>query len=182
MEITLITTGIVCLIAAIVGGGLKGLGFEFPVLTSTRRQVIIGIFGLILVIVSQRDKIIEYICKNRIVSEQSVYRSEYPYFKSCAANTKNVIVSSGYTDRSEAIAKLSLLRSKFSEFRFKLFETVAKDGESNRQFAIVAGHGLNQTEAQALVKRIKNAGVAKDAYDILQSWDAECNDESGVEP
>ena len=48
MADTLLTTGLVCLVAAIVGGGLKAFGFELPALRSGRRQVALGALGLVL--------------------------------------------------------------------------------------------------------------------------------------
>jgi hypothetical protein len=45
----LLTTGVVCILAAIVGGGLKAFGIELPVLQSWGRQAILALFGLILV-------------------------------------------------------------------------------------------------------------------------------------
>jgi hypothetical protein len=48
METTLLTTGIVCIIAAIVGGGLKAFAIEIPVLDSGRRQAMLGAFGVLL--------------------------------------------------------------------------------------------------------------------------------------
>jgi len=53
MENTFITTGLACLIAAIVGGGLKFFGIELPVLKSVLRQIVLGCFGLILILASQ---------------------------------------------------------------------------------------------------------------------------------
>ncbi len=103
------------------------------------------------------------------------------YFGSCAAGTRNVIVASGYTDRSAALAKVQSLCSKFPEFRFKLFDTVARDGKSNEHFAVIVGHGLNQAEAQALVTRVRSAGVAANAYHTSQDWNADCDDQSAVE-
>jgi len=50
MENTLLNIGIACIISAIVGGGLKGFGIEFP-LFNLKRQIILGVFGVILVIV-----------------------------------------------------------------------------------------------------------------------------------
>jgi hypothetical protein len=38
--------GVLCIIAAIVGGGLKASGMEIPILKSVSRQVILGAFGL----------------------------------------------------------------------------------------------------------------------------------------
>jgi hypothetical protein len=48
MATTLLTAGIACIIAAIVGGGLKAFGFEIPALASARRQVALGLFGTAL--------------------------------------------------------------------------------------------------------------------------------------
>lgn len=53
MDTTLLLLGLACIIAAIVGGGLKAVGFEFPPLKSLRRQVILAVFGLTLIIVSR---------------------------------------------------------------------------------------------------------------------------------
>jgi hypothetical protein len=50
MSTTLLTTGLVCIIAAIVGGGLKAFGIEIPILQSGKRQVLLAIFGSILII------------------------------------------------------------------------------------------------------------------------------------
>lgn len=49
MEATLLTVGLVCLVAAVVGGGLKILGNEVPALQSVRRQVILGGVGVALI-------------------------------------------------------------------------------------------------------------------------------------
>ena len=46
MNATLLTSGIVFLGAAIVGGGLKAFGVEVPLLRSLRRQVLLGLVGL----------------------------------------------------------------------------------------------------------------------------------------
>ncbi len=46
----LLIIGVVCILAAIVGGGLKALGIELPSLQSRGRQAILAIFGLILVV------------------------------------------------------------------------------------------------------------------------------------
>lgn len=51
MQQTLLITGLTCLIAAIVGGGLKAFGIEIPLLSSRVRQVVLGLFGLILIAV-----------------------------------------------------------------------------------------------------------------------------------
>jgi hypothetical protein len=48
METTLITAGIACIIASIVGGGLKAFSIEIHVLESGRRQAALGAFGAVL--------------------------------------------------------------------------------------------------------------------------------------
>jgi len=52
MTTTLLCAGLACIIAAVVGGRLKAYGIEVPVLQSVPRQVILGVFGMILVIIS----------------------------------------------------------------------------------------------------------------------------------
>jgi hypothetical protein len=47
MHQTFIIAGVVCIIASIVGGGLKAFGIEMPILNSTPRQIILGIVGII---------------------------------------------------------------------------------------------------------------------------------------
>ena len=44
--------GSVCIIAAIVGGGLKVIGNEFPILSSRSRQLALAGVGVILVVIS----------------------------------------------------------------------------------------------------------------------------------
>lgn len=51
MQATLVTLGVVAVMAAIVGGGLKAAGVDIPVLTSVARQILLGMFGLTLLVV-----------------------------------------------------------------------------------------------------------------------------------
>jgi hypothetical protein len=46
---TVLACGLVCVVAAIVGGGVTAAGWQFPIVNSVRRQMILGIFGLALV-------------------------------------------------------------------------------------------------------------------------------------
>lgn len=106
----------------------------------------------------------------------------WPYFKNCPfknANTYHVIVDSS-PDYNEADEKIKSLQSKFPQIGFKLFSTVGDDGVSNRQYALIVGHGLNKTEANALVRQVERAGVTKDAYPQLQPWNSACKDWSSV--
>jgi hypothetical protein len=47
----LLIAGIVCVIAAIVGGGLKAFGIEMPILANRSRQFGLGVFGIILLVI-----------------------------------------------------------------------------------------------------------------------------------
>jgi phage shock protein PspC (stress-responsive transcriptional regulator) len=47
---TLLTTGLACIIAAIIGGGLKAFGIEIAVLRSWKRQTLLAMFGAMLTI------------------------------------------------------------------------------------------------------------------------------------
>jgi hypothetical protein len=47
---TLLTTGLLCVIAAIVGGGLSAFGIKMPALESVKRQVMLGLLGVILLV------------------------------------------------------------------------------------------------------------------------------------
>ena len=50
MNVTLATIGIVCIVAAIAGGGLKAAGAEIPVITSRLRQLALGAVGVGLLV------------------------------------------------------------------------------------------------------------------------------------
>lgn len=49
MQHTFLITGLACLMAAIVGGGLKAFGIEIPLLNSRIRQTILGLLGIVLI-------------------------------------------------------------------------------------------------------------------------------------
>jgi hypothetical protein len=50
MNQAFITAGIVCIIAAIIGGGLKAFAIEMPLVNSIGRQVILGVVGIIFLL------------------------------------------------------------------------------------------------------------------------------------
>lgn len=187
MEVTLLTTGLVCLLAAIVGGGLKGLGFEFPVLSSLRRQLLLGILGVVLIFFSQRSTIYGYFetptaqSGRKSTPALSTASGPWPYFQKCDEGTRNVFVASGFTRYSDAAARVDSLRRHASQFRYKLWKTVGGDGQTNEQYAIVVGHGLNKSDARDLVDQVRDAGVAPDSYYTVQKWTTVCTDLSGVE-
>ncbi len=49
METIFLTAGIVCVVGAIIGGGLKAFGIDLPFFTSNKRQAVLAIFGVILI-------------------------------------------------------------------------------------------------------------------------------------
>jgi hypothetical protein len=52
LQTPLLLAGIACIVAAVVGGGLKLLGAEFPLLQSFTRQVLLAVAGAVLIVVS----------------------------------------------------------------------------------------------------------------------------------
>lgn len=52
MQTTFLTVGIACLIAAIVGGGLKAFDIQMPVLNSVPRQLVLGGLGVGFIAIS----------------------------------------------------------------------------------------------------------------------------------
>jgi len=51
MQVTLISAGVACIIAAIVGGGLEAFGIKLPLLSSMSRKVTLASFGVVLLLV-----------------------------------------------------------------------------------------------------------------------------------
>jgi len=52
MGTAILSAGLACVIAAVVGGGLKAFSIEVPQLSSRPRQVVLFILGVILIVVS----------------------------------------------------------------------------------------------------------------------------------
>lgn len=52
MDSTLLGAGLACMVAAIVGGGMKAFGLEIPLVSSTKRQLMLGLLGLALLVAS----------------------------------------------------------------------------------------------------------------------------------
>jgi hypothetical protein len=50
MSNSLLGFGIVALVAAIIGGGLKAFGFELPAVSSLSRQIVLAALGIILIV------------------------------------------------------------------------------------------------------------------------------------
>lgn len=50
METFLWTSGVVVIVAAIVGGQVKGGGMEFPLIASLKRQIALALFGVFLLL------------------------------------------------------------------------------------------------------------------------------------
>lgn len=52
LETTLLTVGLVCVVAAIVGGGLRAFNIELPGIASVGRQALLGSFGILLIVLA----------------------------------------------------------------------------------------------------------------------------------
>jgi hypothetical protein len=51
MNVAILSAGIACAIAGIVGGGLKAFGIEIPAFQSVRRQTLLFVFGVVLILI-----------------------------------------------------------------------------------------------------------------------------------
>lgn len=49
MTATFLAAGLVCLVAAVIGGGLTALGWQIPGIKSIKRQVVLGLLGMALI-------------------------------------------------------------------------------------------------------------------------------------
>lgn len=52
MNTTLLVVGFVFVAAAVIGGGLKAVGIEVPVVSSISRQVLLGLAGVGAIVIS----------------------------------------------------------------------------------------------------------------------------------
>ena len=53
MDDKVLAAGIVCIIGAIVGGGLKAFQIELPIVNSRGRQILLGVVGIVFVLYSR---------------------------------------------------------------------------------------------------------------------------------
>ncbi|SJM96284.1 hypothetical protein CRENPOLYSF2_960004 [Crenothrix polyspora] len=49
MESNLLIMGVGCVVAAIIGGGFRFFGMDVPLINSIKRQMLLGLFGLVLI-------------------------------------------------------------------------------------------------------------------------------------
>lgn len=52
MQTTFLDVGLACLLSAVIGGGLKAFGFDFPLIASITRQLTLGVLGILLIIIA----------------------------------------------------------------------------------------------------------------------------------
>src|SRR5438093_1354839 len=50
MNPTLLIIAVVCIAAAIIGGGMRAMGVDVPVISSVSRQILLGIFGILVLV------------------------------------------------------------------------------------------------------------------------------------
>lgn len=68
VETTLLTLGIACMAAAIIGGGFKALGVEIPALQSGVRQTALGLLGFALVFIGVAPTLVRQIDPAPLIS------------------------------------------------------------------------------------------------------------------
>jgi hypothetical protein len=85
MSNPVLVLGLVCIVAAIVGGGLTAFGIEVPALQSRGRQVILAVFGLLVVAATYTQDLaahLEAACKESSVPCLSVLQPIVNLFQS----------------------------------------------------------------------------------------------------
>jgi hypothetical protein len=96
-------------------------------------------------------------------------------FRPCNAGTWNVIVRSFGADPTPALQDLQSLAQRFPATAFKVVSTIAPDGITNERYAIWVGHGLSKAEAEKLVAKVKQIGIAQDSYPVCQGRTSSCS-------
>jgi hypothetical protein len=70
MADTLFGLGIFAIIAAIVGGGLKAFGFELGAFASIRRQILLGFFGIFLIVATNWSTVNKLLFPVHFITDQ----------------------------------------------------------------------------------------------------------------
>ena len=52
MQTTFLDVGLACVVTAVIGGGLKAFGLDFPLIASMKRQLLLGGLGTILIVMA----------------------------------------------------------------------------------------------------------------------------------
>lgn len=71
-RVSLLMPGIACVVAAVVGGGLEAAGMTLPVLDSPIRQVLLGVVGLGLIVLS----LVEFDKQGAVPDQKPVQQDE----------------------------------------------------------------------------------------------------------
>jgi hypothetical protein len=152
---SLLIAGIVCMVAAIVGGGVKMLGAEVPVLNSFPRQIMLFVLGLVFLFVS---------C--------GVGKS--PAATSAAASPQAAPTTSGdgavgaASDEGDTcvVQALSCLPRSSAPVVFR------NEAAANAAAARNVKDGLSTTDAQAAAEKLGASGKASRLCGIVQSDDS----------
>ena len=142
MENMLLGTGLACLIAAVIGGGLRAFGIEIPVFTSIARQLALGVLGVVLIAVASRSSAPSVPRDERVQPPKPIEQQQTGPI-SLSVNTDPRTVSPG---GSTAIGVLA----------------TASDGTpvANAQVTIAAGGGVFETTgALKVVGQTDDQGV-----------------------
>lgn len=89
MDEKLIWTGIACIIASIVGGGLKAFEIEIPLFTNLKRQMLLGAVGLIILITG-------VIMKNYKPNEKAIPETYVLCDSTMNVNEKELVLFKGF--------------------------------------------------------------------------------------
>jgi hypothetical protein len=142
MEQILLTAGLACIVAAIAGEGLKGLGFEFPKL-SFKRQVAIGMLGLMLIGFSQVNRLSSLPAK-----DTSKPKDETSTVKPPTPSTREQDKKQPAEQPDKALAKQQAEREEQAAVQAKKMADDAAEIESKKREAIKAEKAAAQQRAK----------------------------------
>lgn len=141
--------GLACVIAAIIGGGLKAWGLEIPLLSSTKRQLLLGTFGLLLLfLVLGRDSF-------NTVTSPSPDRSDPSVPRPVTRGTRAVHEQLGIPLHGEPTVYTHGSSDPDYEHAAVVFAGIAsRQGIILDQIEVIKWNNIDETEADQFAKAI----------------------------
>jgi hypothetical protein len=106
---TILIIGAVCIVAAIVGGGLKGTGWEFPVLTSKTSRWLLAGTGVAFVAIGPAQDL------SIIGPDRNASPVQQPHTTTIASTTSSSTVPAASTTTGTTAAQAAVKRYQLTE-------------------------------------------------------------------
>jgi hypothetical protein len=161
---TLLFTGIACVIAAIIGGGLKAFNIEMPVFSSVKRQALLSFVGALLIIFyfikspakpepNESKKEVTHEAVHEVLNEVEITNRWKTLLEN--KNIEGLLHQSGipFTFQNQFVGDKAKLREKYTQF----FQTKHDFFSKPYQTMIFAGGGVRDSV-------IMHKGLYNDAF------------------